>query len=160
MTLKKSHTIRQYTSHDAPQTAVVFYDAVHIGAAAAYSNAQRHAWAPEIPNTPSWGQRLSKATTMVAEKDGKIVGFMSLTRAGMVDLAFVAPTEMGSRVAADLYEEIITVAKTQNMIALGAEASYLARRFFLKRGWREVSEQLVDCNGIDLTNFLMSKYLK
>jgi putative acetyltransferase len=160
MTLNITHRIRPYTPHDALQTARVFYDAVHIGTAAVYNEEQRHAWAPEIPTTPLWGQRLSNATTMVSEQGGKIVGFMSLTGAGMIDMAFVTPSVMGSVVAADLYDKITAIARSKDMVALGTEASFLARKFFLKRGWREVSEQSVDCNGVDLTNFIMAKYLK
>lgn len=152
--------IRPYLASDADQAARVFYDAVHIGAAEFYSEAQRQAWAPEVPNTPLWGERLARATTMVAEKNNQVVGFMSLTGAGMVDLAFVAPAAMGMGVARDLYDEIVHIAQAKDLVALGTEASFPARRFFLKRGWRDVAEQIVERDGIEMTNFQMTKYLK
>ncbi|MEH6478072.1 MAG: GNAT family N-acetyltransferase [Sneathiella sp.] len=152
--------IRPYFTSDADQTARVFYDAVHIGATEFYSEAQRLAWASESPKPPLWGERLSRTTTMVAEKNNQIVGFMSLTKAGMIDMAYVTPAAMGMGVASELYEEIIQIAQSRDLVALGAEASYMARRFFLNRGWREIAEQVTERNGVELTNFLMSKYLK
>jgi len=152
--------IRPYFTSDAEQTARVFHDAVHIGATRFYSEAQRQAWAPEIPKPPLWGARLANTTTMVAEKNNQILGFMSLTGAGMLDMAYVAPAAMGMGVADELYEEIVHIANSRDLVALGTEASFMARRFFLKQGWREITEQVIERNGVELTNFLMAKYLK
>ncbi|USG61413.1 GNAT family N-acetyltransferase [Sneathiella marina] len=160
MPLYPCFTIRPYCASDAQQTARVFYDSVHIGAASFYSLAQRQAWAPEIPKPPLWGQRLANATTMVAVKNNRVVGFMSLTGGGMLDLAYVLPAVMGMGVAEDLYRKILEIAQDRDLVALGTEASHMARRFFLKHGWREVTEQTVERNGVELTNFLMAKYLK
>lgn len=155
----KSLFIRPFQDEDLAATAQIFFEAVHIGARDHYDEAQRHAWAPALPEPVQWQQRLTSQTTLIAEQGNQIVGFMSLSRDGCIDLAFVTPDRINSGVATQLYEAIVTEASTRGLTGLRTEASYLARNFFIRHGWQITKQQTVTRNGVALTNFAMEKQL-
>jgi len=152
--------VRPYRAGDAPVLAHVFDRAVREGAADAYDTDQRAAWAGAIDTPPDWSQRLSEEVTVVAERGGEIVGFMTLGRDGFLDLAFVLPEAMGTGVAAALHDRILAEAEARKLTRLTTEASHLARRFFIKQGWRDLGEVQVDLGGTLLTSFSMEKRVR
>ena len=152
--------IRRFRPEDAAATARIFFDAVRVGAQGHYDDAQRRAWAPDVPDTAAWRARLEAQTVRVAERDGVVVGFMTLRADGCIDLAFVAPAAMGQGVAGALYEAILAEASRLGLSRLHAEASHLARPFFARRGWTVVRPQTVTRDGVMLTNFLMETALR
>ncbi len=149
--------IRKFRHDDTQPTAQVFFDAVRFGAAEHYTQNQRDTWAPCVPEPARWQERLSTQTVFVAEHQGRLIGFMTLTPKGCIDLAFVAPDYMGRNVAHQLYDEIVRAAKSQGLNKLTTEASDLARPFFERHAWVVVKEQSVSIGEIALTNFLMTK---
>lgn len=151
--------IRPYTQHDAHATFAVFYAAVRDGAKARYTARQRAAWAQSSVMPESWPDRLGSATTFVAEDAGKIIGFMSLLETGHIDMAYVAPEQMGNGTASDLYDAIEHHARKSGLTKLTTEASHLAKPFFGKQGWQIDAAQTVIRNGIEIPNFRMFKTL-
>ncbi len=151
--------IRQFKLADLAATYAVFFTAVRQGAAEFYSLHDREAWAGS-PNPPeNWVQRLSDQDTRVAEMEGRVVGFMSLMPTGHLDMAFVLPDQMGTGVAARLYKALEDAAYSAGLTKLTTDASYLAKSFFTKQGWRVLSPQTVLCNGREIKNFQMEKRL-
>ena len=144
---------------DAAVLGEIYYLAVNEGAAEHYSDAERGAWAPEVPSGRAWAQRLKPLTTFVAEAGGQVVGFMSLRDDGYLDLAFVRPEWRGRGAAVALYLVLEDHARASGMRWLGTEASRLARPFFLKNGWREIASQQVKIRNVWLENFRMDKRL-
>lgn len=151
--------IRRFQDKDLAATAQIFFDAIHIGARHHYDDAQRQAWAPTVPEPSRWHHRLTSQTTLVAEQEDQIVGFMTLSREGCIDLAFVTPNRMGSGITSNLYEAILVEATEHGLTKLWTEASHLARSFFLRQGWHVIKPQTVTRNGVTLTNFVMRKDL-
>lgn len=147
--------IRRYRPEDAEPLAHLFHDAVRRGAAAAYTAEQRAAWSPAPPAGALWHERLAGAHTLVAERGGRPAGFMSLGGNGRIDLAYVAPGEMGRGTAGALHDALLEVARARGLARLTAEASRLARPFLARRGWRVISVQEVRRGGVALENFLM-----
>ena len=141
--------IRKFNDDDTQPTAQVFFDAVRMGAAKHYSQSQREAWAPDVPETMQWQQRMSAQTAFVAEHQDRLVGFMTLTRKGCIDLAFVVPNYMGCGVAHQLYEEIASAAKEQGLKKLSTEATPAPPK--------PLKKQSVTMGEAELTNFLMTK---
>jgi len=152
-------TVRRFEDRDAEATARIYFDAVRIGAQDYYDEAQRQAWAASVPDTPPWRARLRSQASFVAERDGAIVGFMTLKPDGCIDLAFVAPEAMGTGVARQLYERLLAEAVAMGLRRLHTEASHLARPFFERQGWSVVKQQTVERDGVALTNFVMEKDL-
>ena len=152
--------VRPYRPADALPLRQVFWRAVQEGAASAYDQRQRDAWAraPEAP--PDWPDRLGRQITLVAEAtegDASPVGFMTLGHDGHLDLAFVLPEAMGGGAAAALHDRLLAEAAARGMDRLTTEASHLARRFLLKQGWTELAAQEVEIGGVRLVNFRMAK---
>lgn len=152
--------IRPYRADDAPVLANVFDRAVREGAAGAYDAEQRAAWAGAIDAPPDWSRRLCEEITVVAERAGQVTGFMTLGRDGFLDLAFVLPEAMGTGVAPALHDRILVEAEARRLVRLTTEASHIARRFFIKQGWRELGEVQVHLGGTRLTSFSMEKRLR
>ena len=151
--------IRLFEPGDAAAAAQVFYAAVHEGAATAYSVEERAAWAPAVPDTQAWGERLGAATSVVAECDGEMLGFMTLEPDGMIDLAFVAPSAMGAGVGWRLYGAIERAARDAEMARLSTDASLVARPFFERQGFALKRRQRVMRQGVALSNYRMEKRL-
>lgn len=147
--------IRDCQEEDTTATARVFFDSVRIGARKYYDDVQRRAWAPEVPDTAEWHERFRTQTVKVAEQNGSIVGFMTLTDDGYIDLAFVAPHVIGQGVAKALYDSLRTVALAHGLTRLHAEASLMARPFFERQGWSVLEEEVVIRDGVELTRFKM-----
>lgn len=153
--------IRPYRVTDPEALARLFHDAVQNGAAEHYSQRERDAWSPAPPEGSAWAARLSKAQTMVAEDQRVPVGFMTLnTETGFLDYAYVRPDRMGQGVAATLYAVLEGRARVMGLDRIETEASHLAERFFLRRGWRLLERQSVVRNGVEIPNARMDKPLE
>lgn len=147
--------IRSYTRGDAEATAQVFFRSVREGARDYYDEAQRAAWAPNLPEVESWCQRLDEQHVFIAERNGVTVGFMTLTIQGVIDLAFVQPEELGRGTGKQLYDRLLAEAHDLRFQVLRTEASHLARPFFERQGWSVICDQLVERRGVRLRNFVM-----
>ena len=152
-----THNLRPYTPADSGALAQIFYDAIHTGAAAHYTQAQRTAWAAEVPTPEAWAKRLTGLWTFVAHGPGGPIGFFSLRPDGYLDLAFVAPLAMGQGAGAALLMATESRAKTTGLTRLTTEASLAAHGFFLRHGWSEIAPQTVERHGVKLRNFRMEK---
>lgn len=152
--------IRRFRDADARATAQVFFDSVHQVTRDFYDDAQQQAWAPRVPALKPWLDRIKPQTAFVAERDGAVIGFMTLRDDGYLDLAYVAPDAVGQGVAQALYDAILAEAATAGVKKLTADASHLARRFFERQGWHVVKEQSVERNGVALTNFRMEIHIR
>jgi putative acetyltransferase len=148
--------IRPYHPQDRAACAAVFYRAVREGAAEHYSTNQRAAWAPESAPDDATPDRLLNQHCRVAEQDGQIIGFMSLTAAGYLDMAFVLPEAKGTGVADALYRALMKRAKQDKMTTLTVHASLGARKFFEKHGWQIDCREQHPVNGQTLERFHMS----
>jgi putative acetyltransferase len=148
--------IRPYQPGDADALAQIFFDAVRIGAAPKYTEAELRAWAPVRPAAKVWAARLEGLTTFVAEADA-VLGFMSLRNDGYLDLAFVAPDQRGKGVAAGLHAAVLDHARSLGVAQMTTEASRMARPFFLRMGWQEITAQTILRHGQSIENFRMRR---
>lgn len=151
--------LRRFRDTDAAATHHVFYDSVHLGTTEFYTPRDRAAWAACDAPPEGWAARMSSQVTHVAETSGRIVGFMSLTKTGHLDMAFVLPKVMGTGVADRLYAAQENAARDLKLPRLTTDASHLARSFFLKHGWTVLAAQKARTNGHDIENFAMEKVL-
>ena len=148
-------TLRPFRSSDIAETARLYYRSVREGTVTCYNEAQRKAWAPEVPDQDWWAEKLGRQQVFVADHAGTMAGFMTLEQDGEIDLAFVAPEYIGRGVAWLLYQAVMNEARQKGLQKLTAHASYLARPFFERQGWSVCKEQSVTRNGVALTNFVM-----
>jgi putative acetyltransferase len=77
--------IRKFCADDAEATATLFFNTVRQGTQEHYTNLQRRAWAPCVPNVDDWRANLLSKSTHVAEDEKGVAGFMTLEPDGYID---------------------------------------------------------------------------
>ena len=146
--------IRAYRPADLSAVLELFYDTVHGACARDYSAAQLDAWAPKTPDAAAWGEALRTGTTLVAEEDGRLLGFGTLRGDGYLDLLYVRGDCQGRGVGGALLDFLEFQCPAAR---LTVHASKTARGFFEGRGFRMVREQRAERRGQVLVNFEMEK---
>ncbi len=145
-------TIRNYTPADCRSLLGLFYDTVHTVNAQDYSKEQLDAWADGRPDMEKWERSLKEHFTLVAELDGKIVGFGDIAPDGYLDRLYVHRDFQGMGIATALCDRL-----EAGFSRVTTYASITARPFFMKRGYRALRENIVERGGVKLKNHLMEK---
>lgn len=152
---------REALADDASDQAEVFYHAVMTGASRHYSIEQRHAWASALPREgAAWRARQALFTTLVADCDGRCVGFVEYDIArARIETLYVWPSLAGQGIGGrllELAEERLKQAGARRMII---EASLLLAEPLLRAGWVSHGEEWVERNGERLPRLCLSKAL-
>ena len=147
-------TLRDYTKTDCAELAELFYDTVHTVNAKDYTHEQLDAWATGKVNLEAWNESFQAHHTVVAEMDGKIVGFGDMDETGYLDRLYVHKDYQRRGVAAAICDALEQRTKAAEFTT---HASITARPFFEKRGYTVAREQQVERRGVWLTNFVMKK---
>lgn len=124
-----------------------------------YTLPQVEAWAAgeaDLLARDSWFQRLY---TLVAEADGRIVGYGNVEDTGYLDHLFVRWDCQGQGIAAALCDALEAHCRELGVDAVTVHASKTALPFFLGRGYAIEREQQVPCRGQVLTNYALEKIL-
>ncbi len=153
--MERDFIIRRYRSEDVGQMAQLFYDTVHTINAKDYPRNQLKAWANGDIDLELWDASFLAHYTVVAEKDGKILGFADLVGTSYLDRLYVHKDHQSQGVATALCEEI--EAKATGSVT--THTSLTARTFFENRGYILRKEQQVQKRGMWLTNLVMEKPL-
>ncbi|MEM6386830.1 MAG: GNAT family N-acetyltransferase [Pseudomonadota bacterium] len=151
--------VRSFRMEDAEAAGRLFHCSVREGARLKYSDAQVRAWSPDARTGPGWADRLGQADTVVAEDADGLLGFMSLTKDGYLDLAYVRPDAMGQGVSDAIYAVLEGRAAAQGITHLTVQASLLAEPFLSRKGWTVTQRQEVEMSGVVLKNAWMEKHL-
>ena len=146
--------LRNYVKTDCAQLARLFYDTVHTVNAKDYTQEQLDAWATGKVNLEAWNESFQAHHTVVAEMDGKIVGFGDMDETGYLDRLYVHKDYQRRGVAAAICDALEQRTKAAEFTT---HASITARPFFEKRGYTVAREQQVERRGVWLTNFVMKK---
>lgn len=147
-------TLRKYAKTDCAELAQLFYDTVHTVNARDYTQEQLDAWAAGEVDLESWNESFLTHHTVVAEKDGRIVGFGDMDGSGYLDRLYVHKDYQHGGVASAICDELENHSTAAEFTT---HASITARPFFEKRGYTVVGEQQVERRGVWLTNFVMRR---
>lgn len=145
--------IRPYRSSDCPALAELFYETIHTVNAAHYTPDQLDAWADGKVDLEAWDSSFREHYTLVAEEEGKILGFGDIAADGYLDRLYVHRLHQRQGIAAALCDRLEQTVKG----SIVTHASITARPFFEARGYRVVKQQQVERHGVLLTNFVMEK---
>lgn len=141
--------LRPYRPDDLPEVIELFRACVHSSCRADYTPAQLDAWAPENVDKAAWGRDLAGSRTLVAEEDGRILGFANALP-GYLDRLYVRRDCQGRGVASALCDAL-------EQGAMMVHASQTAKGFFLRRGYRVVESRQVERLGQWLAQYVMRK---
>ena len=145
---------RKYAKTDCAELAELFYDTVHTVNAKDYTREQLDAWATGEINLEAWNESFQAHHTVVAEMDGKIVGFGDMDETGYLDRLYVHKDYQRRGMATAICDALEQNAKAAEF---STHASITARPFFEKRGYTAHREQQVERRGELLANFVMRK---
>ena len=149
--------IRRYTPADCPAMAALFYDTVHRVNCRDYAPEQLDVWATGQVDLDAWDGSLRAHLSLVAEENGRIIGFGDLDAAsGYLDRLYVHKDHQHQGVASALCDRLEAAAEGR----VYTHASITARPFFEKRGYCVQKQQQVERRGELLTNFVMEKICK
>lgn len=153
-------TLRPIAQRDLEAVSRLIFDAVHHGTIAAYTAEQRAARMPSVRQGGIWYRRLMQGDGWVAVKQGIVVGVITMTVDGYVDLVFVAPNMTGRGVGGMLMKHAISAARKRGLAYMTADASLIAAPLFVRHGWRILRRQRVRRNGTHLLNVRMGLLLR
>ena len=132
--------IRSYHSDDCQAILSLFYETVHKINRRDYTQEQIEAWANNHKIDPiAWNLSLIHHKTLVAERDGIIVGFGDLN--------------------GNFLDRLELYVAEQNYVTIVTHASITAYPFFRDRNYQLVKEQQVERHGVFLKNMMMQKEL-
>lgn len=136
----------------------VWHDAVRNGPSL-YSASQRRAWSPAPLSIDALAARLAGQEAWVATDKGRVVGLMTVTREGYVDLAYVRPTHQGRGLFRRLFSMIEASMKGHGVDRMATHASLMARPAFEAVGFSVVRAEIVGLRGQQFRRFEMEKQL-
>ena len=151
--------IRPYSPADSGPTLALFRSAIRTTAAADYSPEQVAAWASDDIDPAAWAARRSERNTVVADLDGRVVGFTDVDDTGYLDMMHVDPAVGRSGVGSALLAWAVEEATNAGADRLRTHASITARPFFEAHGFRVDEVRHPVRNGVVFENYAMSRAL-
>ncbi len=151
--------MRAYLPSDCEALASLFFDTVHTVNAADYSAAQLAVWADGHPDLAGWNRTFLAHDTLIAELDGRIVGFADMAEDGYLDRLYVHRLYQRRGVATALVTALEARRRAAGIDAFYTFASITARPFFERQGYATDRENTVLRGGVRLTNYRMTKGL-
>ncbi len=131
------HPTRRFRWASAADTDVladIMFDAVRNGESR-YTEQQRAAWVPVRRTGQDWVARLQRQDIVVAEQDGRAIGFASLAEGGYVDFAYIRPEAQHTGLFRQLLSRIVERAIAKREPLLWTHASLMAEPAFAKLGF-------------------------
>src|ERR1700691_5582119 len=118
--------IRKFQPSDLEAILELYHDVVHTIGAKYYNSEQVHAWAPaEEIDKEKWIKSLTANITLVAEDQGKIIGFGDMSHTGYIDRLYVHKNYQGKGVALALFKKLEEEARKLGIVELTTEASIM-----------------------------------
>jgi putative acetyltransferase len=152
--------LRRANAADLDAIRQLYYDTITTVNTADYDPTQIAMWATGYTNLPRWEAALAEQDFFVAEADGQLVGFSSITPDGYLDFMFVHRDYQRRGIARQLLVAVEQVAAARNLPKIWAEVSITARPFFAAHGYTITERFLKTVNGVSFDDAVMTKVLK
>ena len=153
--------LRLYRPEDLEELVQLFYETVHTVNLGDYTREETDAWVPSpaAVDRAAWGESLSSHYTVVAEREGRALGFGDMDATGYFDRLYVHRDFQGRGAASAIAEALEGYALGLGLGRVTVHASRTARPFFQRRGYKTLYAQQVERRGVLLENFAMEKTL-
>ena len=132
--VQSTRLFRWATAADYDVLADIMFDAVRNGRSR-YTEQQRAAWVPVRRSGKDWVARLQAQDVVVAEHDGRAIGFASLAEGGYVDFTHIRPEAQQTGLFRQLLSVITERANAKGELLLWTHASLMAEPAFAKLGF-------------------------
>jgi putative acetyltransferase len=161
-----SINIRPYQAADIPAILNLFRESVHTVASRYYTHEQVLAWAPldlsedeQQKMEIAWSNRLASQVALIAELGDHIIGFISMTHEGYLDLLYVGKKYQAHGVAYQLFKSIESIAREKQLPQITTHASSMAVPLAKRMGFTLIKEDVVERRGISMPRYEMVKKL-
>lgn len=124
-----------------------------------YSPEQVRVWSERVKDKPRWLRKITDQHFLLVEEAGELIGTGSITPDGYLDMMYVSYRHQGKGIALMLVEKLEAFAREQQVACIRSDVSLTARPFFERMGFRVVSPQKVEMDGLIFDNFVMEKEL-
>lgn len=152
--------IREFSQGDAAAVALTFFRSVRESGLRHYSEQQVQAWAPDLPEPSEICKRMENGRVcLVAEQNGRIVGYGDLEANGHIDHLYCLPEACGQGVASELLKHLTSIAASRCLPRLFVEASAAAHGLFKRHGFRTGGRRDFEIRGVPICNYAMEKAL-
>ena len=149
--------IRRANLNDLAEMQQLMVETIHSICAKDYRPEQLRVWASGISNQERWLERLTHQFFLVAEQEGRIVGFASLANGDFVDLMYVHKDYQRQGIAHRLLAELEQHSRRKGKLVLTADVSETAQLFFERNGYQVIKEQTKVIDSVEISNFRMEK---
>src|SRR5271165_6942731 len=151
--------IRKFQKADLEAVLELFHDVVHTIGAKYYNSEQVQAWAPVNADKEKWLTSLTANITLVAEDQGKMIGFGDMSHSGYIDRLYVHKNYQGKGVALALVKKFEEEARKLGIAELTTEASVMAMPIAKRWGFEVVQKNNKVLRGQEFITYLMRKKL-
>jgi len=151
-------TLRPILPADLPALVDVFVDSIEELTQDDYDEEQRTAWIASAEDEETFGKKLARGLTILAELDGEVAGFAMLEK-GTIEMLYVHSSAARSGVASALCDALERLAAARGVKEMTVEASDTAFEFFRERGYEANQRNSVERVGVWLANTTMKKPL-
>ncbi|NBA87446.1 GNAT family N-acetyltransferase [Emticicia sp. CRIBPO] len=148
---------RRATFQDLGEILQLFAGTIQTVNAADYTEDQLNAWSSGASNQEGWKNRITEQYFLVAEINGVIAGFASISFEGYIDLIFVHKDYQRLGVAKRLMHEMEIFATKKALPEIWSDVSITAVPFFLKSGFETDHQYEKTFNGVTFRNTIMRK---
>jgi len=155
--MSESIRIRRYVQVEEAALFDVYYTAIHLVASRHYTPEQIQAWAPQDLDATLWRDKIRSINPLVAELDGKLVGYADLQSNGYIDHFFVSGMHPRKGIGSLLMRRILVEAQGFGIASLTSDVSRTAQPFFEKFGFVTVEQRSRVLRGVVIPNTLMQR---
>jgi len=150
--------IRPMTAEDGPALRELFQQSIRQIASKYYDANAIAAWSAGADDA-EFVPRLQRGLTLVALLHGEVVGFAQLHPADHIEMMYLSPQGSGLGIATLLCQHLEDESRIAGSKTLSTASSLAARRFFESMGFRVISEETVQRNGVAINRLQMEKVL-
>jgi putative acetyltransferase len=152
-------TVRQASLEDMPAVTGLFRDTILQIGKSDYSERQINAWAERYALTDRWRDRIRHQHFLLAESEGEILGFGSVTSDAHIDTLYVRTDSQQSGVGGMLLEHLLDYVRERGHRSVYADVSLTGRSFFERQGFRLLKPMQKVLDGVVFVNFVMTRQL-
>lgn len=157
--MKNNIILRTASIDDIPAIGKLYSETVRNVNSKDYSPEQIKVWSSAGDDYDMWKQRLSSQYFVIAEIQGVLAGFCSVTPTGYLDFLYVSKDHQRMGAAKNLLREIEHKAHEQKNNLIYSHVSKTAKGFFEKFGYKHERDIEDNYKGVMFINALMVKQL-
>lgn len=155
----KKMTTRLATVEDYDRIAQLFRNTILKVNIRHYSPEQVRVWSDRVKDKARWLRKITDQHFLLVENEEELIGCGSITPDGYLDMMYVSHRHQGKGIARHLVKKLEAFAREQAVTTIRSDVSLTARPFFERMGFRIVTPQKVEMDGLIFDNFVMEREL-